>query len=54
MKLSDDDMLPIDEVIEAWQYRACQKPWWHEALQLLRPPAEDVSDPPESDSDDQA
>jgi hypothetical protein len=48
----DDGMIPTDEVIEAWQYRARQKPWWREALQCLRPTAEDVSDLPESDPDD--
>jgi hypothetical protein len=49
-----DDMIPFDEVVEAWQYRARQRPWWHEALQCLRPTAEGVSDPPESDPDGQA
>ena len=40
-KVGDDDMLPINEVVEAWQHRSRQKPWWHEALQCLRPTAED-------------
>jgi hypothetical protein len=53
-KVDDDDMLPLDEVVEAWQCRARQKPWWHEALQHLRPTAEDVPDLGESGPDDQA
>jgi hypothetical protein len=43
-------MIPFDEVVEAWQYRALQKPWWHEALQHLRP-TDEAPDPPESASD---
>jgi hypothetical protein len=51
-KVDDDDMIPIDEVIEAWLHR--EPPWWAEAMQCLRLTAEDVSDPPESDPDGQA
>jgi hypothetical protein len=40
-KVDDDDLIPIDEVIEAWQYRARQKPWWAVALECLRPTPED-------------
>ena len=50
-------MIEIDKLVEIWtrvhKDDDDDLSWWGEAMQHLRPTAEDVSDPPESDPDDQ-